>query len=184
LALIMLGLHEPTNGEIKVDDVDLKRFGQRNYRKHVCAVMQDDRLYLGTIFENISSFSTVPDENFLKKCAKIAQIHNTIIRKTMGYNSIIGQMNSSLSGGETQRILLARALYKKPKLLIMDEASSNLDIKTEIAINKSIASLNITRIIFAHRPQTIRNADKVYKLTPSGLISLSKRLINRVPNDP
>ena len=178
LAKIILGLIEPTGGKMLVDGRDIKEFGKRNYRRGVAAVMQDDRLYAGSILDNICLFAPEPDLEFAQKCAEMAQIHKSILRKPMGYNSLLGSMGMSLSGGEKQRLILARALYKRPSLLLMDEASSNLDVKTEYAINTAIAELNITRIIIAHRPQTIRNADKVYRLTPKGLISIDEKTMD------
>jgi ATP-binding cassette subfamily B protein RaxB len=181
LVKIMLGLHEPTGGKITIDGRDINEFGKRNFRKGVAAVMQDDQLYIGSILDNISFFTPEPDIEFAKECAKMAQIHDNIMCKPMAYNSLIGAMGSSLSGGEKQRVILARALYKRPKLILMDEASSNLDIKTEMAINQAIAALDITRIIIAHRPQTIRSATKVYRLTYQGLSEMDPQQVAMRP---
>jgi ATP-binding cassette subfamily B protein RaxB len=98
------------------------------------------------------------------RCAKIASIHKDISQMAMGYDSLIGDMGSSLSGGQKQRVILARALYKKPKILFMDEATSHLDSQLESDINKAIMRLDITRIIIAHRKETIASADREIKL--------------------
>lgn len=179
LAKIILGLIAPTEGNIYVDGRDINEFGKRNFRRRVAAVMQDDKLYAGSILDNISLFSPEPDIELAQKCAEMAQVHHAILRKPMGYNSLIGSMGTSLSGGEKQRVILARALYKQPSLLLMDEASSNLDVKTEIAINNAISELNMTRIIIAHRPQTIRNAKRVFRLTPKGLVEIDEDTMDK-----
>lgn len=172
LARLLLGLIQPTEGRILVDNCPLDKFGHRNYRRFVAAVMQDDKLYAGSILDNICLFDPVPDIAFAQECARKAQVEHLILAKPMGYNSLISQDGSSLSGGEKQRLFLARALYKRPVILLMDEASSHLDVKTEMAINQAISELKMTRIIIAHRPQTIRLANRVYRLTRQGLMEL------------
>ncbi len=88
----------------------------------------------------------------------------------MGYDSLIGDMGSSLSGGQRQRVLLARALYRRPRILVMDEGTSHLDLATEAHVNASITALGLTRIIVAHRPQTIASADRVLRFEAGRLI--------------
>ena len=92
---------------------------------------------------------------------------------TMGYNSLVGDMGASLSGGQTQRLLLARALYKQPSILFMDEATSHLDIDNETKITEQIQKLNITRLTIAHRPDTINKSDKILQLHNGKLKSAS-----------
>jgi ATP-binding cassette subfamily B protein RaxB len=82
----------------------------------------------------------------------------------MGYQSLVGDMGSSLSGGQKQRVLLARALYKQPKILVLDEATSHLDVRNEGRVNLALESLSLTRIVIAHRPETINVADRVVEL--------------------
>ena len=96
--------------------------------------------------------------------AKIAQIHEDILNMPMNYETLIGDMGSSLSGGQKQRILIARALYKNPKILFLDEATSHLDVDTEIKINNALKQLNITQVIIAHRVETIKMADRIIEL--------------------
>ena len=94
----------------------------------------------------------------------MAAVHQDIEQMPMGYNSLIGDMGSALSGGQKQRILLARALYRQPRILFMDEATSHLDTKTESYVSNAIKNLNITRIVIAHRPETIASVDRVIEL--------------------
>lgn len=100
----------------------------------------------------------------------------------MGYNTLIGEMGGALSGGQKQRLLLARALYKKPQILILDEATSHLDIQREKQVNEAIRKLNLTRIIIAHRPETIASADRVILLQQGKAQSLS--VTRAHPNEP
>lgn len=164
LLKIMLGLLAPSSGKVEVDDVDITHIGLRNYRQQVAAVMQNDQLMSGSIAENISFFDASLDMEKVIRCAKTAAIHKDISAMQMGYNALIGDMGSTLSGGQKQRLLLARALYRSPKILFMDEATSHLDVPLERLVNQAIKQLNMTRVLIAHRPETISNADKVYRL--------------------
>lgn len=164
LMKLMLGLLPPCSGKIEVDGVDITHIGLRNYRQQVGAVMQDDQLMSGSIAENISFFETKLDMQWVVSCAQMAGIHEDISTMQMGYNALIGDMGSTLSGGQKQRVLLARALYRQPKILFMDEATSHLDVQLEHHVNQAINQLNMTRIIIAHRPETILSADRIIQL--------------------
>ena len=96
----------------------------------------------------------------------------------MGYNALIGDMGSSLSGGQRQRILLARALYRRPKILFLDEATSNLDVQLEHHVNDAIKQLNMTRIIIAHRPETILSADRIVQLYQGKITDVTEKYRN------
>ena len=160
LLKIMLGLLEPTRGEVLIDDQSLAAFGTRALRDHVGVVMQDDQLLSGSIADNICFFDQSLDHAHLQRCAEIACVHDEIMRMPMAYDSLIGDMGSSLSGGQRQRILLARALYRRPRILFMDEGTSHLDIAIEARVNAAVRGLGLTRIIIAHRPDTIASADR------------------------
>ncbi|MEZ5784899.1 MAG: peptidase domain-containing ABC transporter [Xanthobacteraceae bacterium] len=164
LVKIMLGLLAPTHGEVMIDGVPLSTFGPQAYREHVAAVMQDDQLISGSIADNISFFDPSFDMEWMIECARHAGIHDEITAMPMGYNSLIGDMGSSLSGGQKQRVLLARALYRRPTLLFLDEGTAHLDIEMERRINETLHRLQITRIVVAHRPETIRAADRVWSI--------------------
>jgi ATP-binding cassette subfamily B protein RaxB len=164
LAKLLIGLLEPTEGAILVDGITLQQLGLDVWRKRLGVVMQDDQLFTGTIFENITSFSTEPDLERAKQAATLAGIHDEIAKMPMGYHALNGDMGSSLSGGQKQRILLARALYLGPVALILDEATSHLDVSREHEVNEAIVKLDVTRVVIAHRPQTIAMAERIFDL--------------------
>lgn len=161
LLKLMLGLLQPTGGEVLVDGVPLQRIGAAVYRAQIAAVMQEDQLLSGTLADNICSFDTSLDQDWMRHCARLAGIDDEIMAMAMNYNSLVGDMGSALSGGQKQRVLLARALYRRPRILFMDEGTSQLDLPREREINKALASLQITRIVIAHRPDTVAAADRV-----------------------
>ena len=164
LLKVMMGLLDKTEGEIYIDHLPIKAFGLKNYRDLTAAVMQDDALLSGSILDNISFFDEYISLERVYQVAKWAYIHDEICKFPMGYETLVGDMGSTLSGGQKQRILLARALYKQPKLLFLDEATSHLDAENEKNINNALKALDITQIIIAHRTETIRMADRVIDL--------------------
>lgn len=158
----LLKLLEPTDGNILLDGININNV--RNYRSIVSSVMQDDQLLSGTIAENIAAFDSNIDMDLVRECANIACIKCDIERMPMKFNSLIGDMGSSLSGGQKQRIFIARALYAKPRILIMDEATSHLDKYNEQMITNNISNMKITRIFVAHRRESIESADFRFEL--------------------
>jgi ATP-binding cassette, subfamily B, bacterial CvaB/MchF/RaxB len=164
LLKLMIGVHQPTSGEVLVGGVPLQRLGQRAWRDHVGVVMQDEPLFSGSIADNISFFSAAPDLAWAEQCARVAAVHDEIMAMPMGYHTLIGDMGAALSGGQKQRILLARALYKRPQILFLDEATSSLDVDRERSVNQAVRQLALTRVIVAHRPETIASAARVVAL--------------------
>lgn len=164
LLKVMMGLLEKTQGDIYIDGICLRDFGLKNYREVTASVMQEDILLSGSILDNISFFDEDLDLARVYEVSKLACSHDFISQLPMGYESRVGDMGSMLSGGQKQRILLARALYKQPKILFLDEATSHLDDENEKYINQSLKALNITQIIVAHRQETIQMADRVISL--------------------
>ncbi|MGY0612273.1 MULTISPECIES: peptidase domain-containing ABC transporter [unclassified Luteimonas] len=162
---LMLGLLDPTEGEVLVDGVPLRQVGLDRYRRQVAAVMQEDQLLSGSIVDNIAFFDEKVDMARTVSCARMAAMDEAIRAMPMGYNSLIGDMGSSLSGGQKQRLLLARALYRQPSILFLDEATSHLDARTEAGINVALRQLRITRVVIAHRSETIACADRVIDLS-------------------
>ncbi|MTD39304.1 ATP-binding cassette domain-containing protein [Erwinia sp. CPCC 100877] len=165
LLKVMSGLLAPESGEIFVGGYDVKKIGVNNYRACTACVLQEDRLFSGSIADNISGFDDNADQQLIIECARKCNIHEEIICMPMGYETIIGELGAGISGGQKQRLLIARALYQKPNILFMDEATSHLDASNESMINSAIESLNITRIIVAHRPSTIACADRIIDLS-------------------
>ncbi|WWU89614.1 peptidase domain-containing ABC transporter [Yersinia bercovieri] len=161
----MGGLAPQESGTILLDGIDVRRLGLEAYRKHIAYVLQEDRLFAGSLLDNISSFDIHPDSEWVFECARLASIHSEIEAMPMKYETMVGDMGSALSGGQRQRISLARALYKRPRILFLDEATSDLDIDNEARINDSIRALKITRIFVAHRPSMIAMADRVFDLS-------------------
>lgn len=161
LVKLLLGLLKPSEGTIRIGGLDIQKAGPRNIRKIVGAVMQDDQLFGGSIADNISFFDQAVDQERVERAARLAAIHDEIAAMPMGYHSLIGDMGSSLSGGQKQRVILARALYREPKLLFLDEATSHLDVTNEHLVNEAVKQLKVTKVIVAHRPETIASADRV-----------------------
>lgn len=161
LVKLLLGLIEPEAGCVTLDGFDIRQVGLQRYRARIGCVMQDDILFAGSLNDNISFFDPEVDLAAVERAARVAQIHDDIMAMPMGYQSLVGDMGSSLSGGQVQRVLLARALYRNPSILILDEASSHLDVERERLINDAVKTMPITRIIIAHRPETIASADRI-----------------------
>lgn len=164
LMKIAIGLLEPNSGEILLDGVNIKKIGAKQYRTFIGAVMQDDTLLSGSLADNICFFDPEPEQERIEECARLASVYHDINEMPMRYNTLIGDMGSSLSGGQKQRVLLARALYAKPKILFLDEATSHLDTENEKLASEAISKLNITRLIIAHRQETVATADTVFTL--------------------
>ena len=164
LVKLMLGLLQPSGGSIEIGGKPLAAGGLAAYRRDVASVMQDDQLFAGSIADNIAFFDPAPDHAWIAQCAQLASVHDDIVAMPMQYNTLVGDMGTVLSGGQKQRILLARALYRRPRILFLDEATSHLDVERERCVNDAVRALPLTRIIVAHRPETIASADRVVVL--------------------
>ena len=166
LARLLTGLYAPTVGDVLVDGRPIGHWSNRSLRSQISYVSQDDQLLAGTIAENIAFFADRVDLDQVRRCASAACIHDEIAAMPMGYESLVGDMGSSLSGGQKQRVLLARALYREPRILVLDEATAHLDVGNEQAIARALAALTVTRIVIAHRPETVAAADRIVSLDP------------------
>jgi ATP-binding cassette subfamily B protein RaxB len=170
LLKVIAGLVRPTAGEVLVDGTPLDHVGLENYREMLGVVMQDDQLFAGSLADNISFFSDRPNPDRIIACAKMAAVHDDIVAMPMGFGTLIGDMGTVLSGGQKQRVLLARALYRAPSILLLDEATSHLDVERERAVNDALRNSLLTRIVIAHRPETIAASDRVVSLV-DGVVS-------------
>ena len=171
LLKILSSLITQTSGDVLIGGEPLSHVGIDAYRGILGVVMQDDQLLAGSIGDNITFFSGRPDRELMERCAHIASIHDDIQAMAMGYESLIGDMGSSVSGGQKQRIVLARALYRQPKILLLDEATSHLDVALEESVNRAIQQTRMTRVFVAHRPETIRSAQRVITLKDGRIVS-------------
>ncbi len=142
LMKVLCGLFEPDTGKVLVNGTDIRQLGINNYHRMIACVMQDDRLFSGSIRENICGFSEEMDETWMIECARASYIHDVIIKMPMGYETLIGELGEGLSGGQKQRIFIARALYRRPCILFMDEATSSLDTDSERFVNVAINNMN------------------------------------------
>ncbi|HIB9629340.1 TPA: colicin V export peptidase/ABC transporter CvaB [Escherichia coli] len=164
LMKVLCGLFEPDSGRVLINGIDIRQIGINNYHRLIACVMQDDRLFSGSIRENICGFAEEMDEEWMVECARASHIHDVIMNMPMGYETLIGELGEGLSGGQKQRIFIARALYRKPGILFMDEATSALDSESEHFVNVAIKNMNITRVIIAHRETTLRTVDRVISI--------------------
>jgi ATP-binding cassette subfamily B protein RaxB len=175
LLKIMLGLLRPTAGQVLLDGRPLDAAGLAAFRATAGVVMQDDALLAGSIAENITFFDPRPDLGFMQECASLAGIDDEVMAMPMTYSTLVGDLGAALSGGQRQRLLLARALYRRPRVLLMDEGTSHLDVTKEREVNAALAALNITRIVIAHRPETVAAADRVVVLRGGRLLDAPHR---------
>ena len=176
LLKVMAGLLQPQAGDVLIDGHSVCASRAAILGK-VGFVLQDDSLFAGTIAENIAFAADDADMARVEECARLACLHEDIIGMPMGYNTLIGDMGNALSGGQQQRLLLARALYQQPSILILDEATSHLDVPTEQRIAAMLSELRMTRVFAAHRPDTIAIADRVITLTRAGILhSIDKEM--------
>lgn len=171
LLKLIAGLLEPSSGTVLADGVPIARLGAEAWRARLGVVMQDDVLFAGSIADNICFFAAEADPDRIEESARLAAVHDDIARMPMGYGTLIGDMGTSLSGGQKQRVLLARALYRLPGVLMLDEATSHLDLARERIVNDTLRNLSTTRLSVAHRPETIQASDRVIRLDRGVIVS-------------
>ncbi len=167
---LLLGVYLPRKGSILVDGIPITQLGLDAWRAQVGSVMQDDTLFAGSIADNIAFFDTKPERAWIEECARLASIHDDIARLPMRYQTLVGDMGATLSGGQKQRVLLARAIYRRPRVLILDEATSHLDIAREADIGRVVAGMPVTRIVVAHRPQTLASVERVVEMVDGRIV--------------
>ncbi len=171
---LILHFYEPESGEIYIDGVNIKDLDQNELRSQMGVVLQETYLFSGTIRDNIAFSKPDATEEEIIAAAKIANAHDFIVTFPDGYNTKIGERGQTLSGGEKQRIAIARAIIHDPKILILDEATSSLDTDTEFLIQEALGRLVKGRTTFAiaHRLSTLKNADRLLVLDHGKLVEL------------
>lgn len=173
LLKLLLGLYPPTAGRILYDGRSIDRFSLPVLRSQIGVVTQDDELFTGTVAENISHFDLDMDMDRVVACAEIACVRADIERTPMGYSTRLGDLGSPFSEGQEQKIFLARALYTRPRILMMDEGTANLDRDSERRILDNLARLDAVKLLIAHRPLTISRADRVLLVRDGRLVETS-----------
>ncbi|MEQ7920014.1 peptidase domain-containing ABC transporter [Xanthomonas sp. WHRI 1810A] len=174
LAKIVLGLLEPSQGRVLINGFKLSEFGPAHLRSISGTVLQEDQTLAGSVFDNISGFVVDPCTEKVYKAAKLANLQNVINKLPMGYQTTISEGCSTLSSGQKQRLFLARALYKDPKLLVLDEATNNLDLHSEKHIIMELKKITCTLITIAHRKETLEMASRIITLEKGEIIQESE----------
>ena len=169
LVKAICGLYPLTSGDVRVDGLPLSIWGPKAIRSSIGAVLQNDELLPGSVLDNVTFFDEEPDVEWAWECLRNAAVADEIRHLPMAEHSYVGDLGGALSGGQRQRLLLARALYKRPRIVILDEATAHLDVDRERRINDYMKSLAVTRIIVAHRPDTVASADRVVMLRQNGI---------------
>jgi subfamily B ATP-binding cassette protein MsbA len=166
----------PDSGLISIDGIDQSKVSLDSYRSHLGVVLQDDFLFEGTIRENILFPRPNATENELQQAVKAAFVHEFTDRFELGLDTVIGERGVKLSGGQRQRIAIARAILANPRILILDEATSNLDTQSESYIQNSLRTLmqGRTTFVIAHRLSTIRQADQILVVEDGEIVERGK----------
>jgi ATP-binding cassette subfamily B protein len=167
-----VGFYPPSEGNIYVDGYDINLIDKEYFRRNIGYVMQSNLLFSGTISENIAIGDENPDQRRIVETAKMADAHGFISGLPLGYEQVVGERGTGLSGGQVQRICIARSLYHNPRLLIFDEATSALDTQSEGNILENMKEIlhGRTAVVIAHRLSTIRKADKIIVLYEGGIV--------------
>jgi ATP-binding cassette subfamily B protein len=167
-----VGFYAPTEGRLTVDGYDMNVIDKEHYRAQVGYVMQSNLLFSGTIAENIASGHESPDRRRIEEVAKMADAHAFIAKMPLRYEQVVGERGIGLSGGQIQRLCIARALYHDPRLLVFDEATSALDTQSESNIIGNMHDIlkGRTAVIIAHRLSTIMRADKILVLYEGSIV--------------
>ena len=170
LLKLLAGVYAPSQGRLRLNGTDVESAGLRMLRGHVACVLQADYLFKGSVLDNITFFDRLPDTELAMQCAKIACIDGVIEKMPMSYETLIGEMGSSLSQGQQQRVLLARALYQKKPLLILDEGTAHLDKDTERQVLRNLTRLGITIVMTAHNEELASFGTETWCMNEEGVV--------------
>jgi ABC-type bacteriocin/lantibiotic exporter with double-glycine peptidase domain len=170
LGKLLVGLYAPTEGSILYDGLPLHELDLREVRRQYGVVFQESTLFSGSIRSNIALSDPLMHLDRVIEAAKIAAIHDDIVAMPMGYDTFVSEGGSAVSGGQRQRLALARAIVHKPTILLLDEATSHLDVETEQRVAHNLRRLACTQIIIAHRLSTVRDADAILVLDDGAIV--------------
>ena len=173
LLKLLTGIYEPTEGTLALSNTRITKAGMTMLRSHIAAVLQDDYLFKGSIIDNISFFDAQPDMERVIYCAGLACIDEEITTMPMSYDSFVGEMGTSLSQGQQQRILIARALYQQKPMLVLDEGTANLDDATEAKLLNNLVDLGITMILAGHNPNLALYATRIWRMEESNSLHVT-----------
>jgi ABC-type bacteriocin/lantibiotic exporter with double-glycine peptidase domain len=174
LANLLIGLHRPTSGKILFDGIELSELDLRSVRQQIGVVTQANHLFGLAIRDNIALANPLLPMPEIIEAAKLADIHDEIVAMPMGYHSLLIDRGGSISGGQRQRLALARALVQKPSILLLDEATSSLDAISEQKVHRALSKLQCTRIVIAHRLSTVRNADVIVVMDKGKVVEVGR----------
>lgn len=169
------GVYSPVSGTVRLNGVDVAGAGLRYLRNHVASVLQSDYLFRGSIIDNLTFFDRVPNFDQAMECARLAGVHDEIMQMPMSYETLIGEMGSSLSQGQQQRLLLARALYQQKPVLLLDEATAHLDAEKEREVLTNLRGLDLTVIMIAHKTSLLKYADRHWQIDDEGNVVSRRR---------
>jgi ATP-binding cassette subfamily B protein RaxB len=164
LVKVLIGLLDRTEGQLRACGRDVRDWDRGAYRKRVSVVLHEDQLFVGTIEDNISFFDPQHNPELVRACARVSMIDKDIEAMPMQYNTIVGSLGHTLSSGQKQRVLLARALYRKPHILFLDEAFDQLDLALEQQITVQLRKIGLGLVVVSHRPETVREVDRLVRL--------------------
>ena len=164
LIKLLAKLVQPSAGTIRIDGLSLGGLDTRHYRSQIGVVMQDDDLFSGTLLENIAMDDGAVDRKRVEEAARSAHIHDDIVDMPMDYHTLVGPMGSTLSGGQRQRVMIARMLYRQPKLVLLDEATANLNDELKLKVLDGVLSLGATVIAASHDELVLAQAGRRIRL--------------------
>jgi len=160
LIKVLTGLFAPTGGRLSANGRDAAEWDRGEWRSRIGVVMQEDQLFVGTLEDNIAFFDPAHDAARVREAARLAGIAEDIEALPMGYNTLVGSLGVALSGGQRVRVMLARALYRQPQILFLDETFDQLDLAREQGITAGLRARGLGLVIVSHRPETVRAVDR------------------------
>ena len=174
LLKVLSGVYPPSTGIVRLNGTDVQAAGLRYLRSNVAAVLQSDYLFKGSVIDNITFFDRIPDFEFAMQCAQIACVHDEIMQLPMSYESLVGEMGTSLSQGQQQRVLLARALYQKKPILLLDEGTAHLDEENESKVLSNLKGLGVIMVMTAHKSSLKSFATSIWTIDNNGCVTASE----------